>query len=163
DGLLGKFPGANGIANAGDAARQVDKNGKPYETLPAAVDTRLKNKGPDPRIPQDLPNGPFDLAQYVKPSEKTGDLIHSFQYEQYQINDGKMNMFAAWSDAAGLTMSYFDCTNLPLGKLAQEFTLCDNTFHAAYGGSFLNHFWLIAAATPTFPDAPAAIKARVDA
>jgi phospholipase C len=52
-------------------------------------------------------------------------------------------------------MSYFNATNLPEGKLAQAFTLCDNFFQAAFGGSFLNHIWLIAAATPIFPNAPA--------
>src|SRR5262249_33277221 len=36
-------------------------------------------------------------------------------------------------------------------------------FHAAFGGSFLNHFWLIAARTPVFPSAPAAIVAQLDA
>lgn len=30
DGLYGLFPGANGIANAGDAVKQVDKNGQPH-------------------------------------------------------------------------------------------------------------------------------------
>jgi phospholipase C len=54
-------------------------------------------------------------------------------------------------------MSYVDATALPEGKLAREFTLCDNFFQAAFGGSFLNHVWLIAAATPVFPAAPASM------
>ncbi len=29
DGLFGKFPGANGLANAGATVRQVDKSGRP--------------------------------------------------------------------------------------------------------------------------------------
>jgi phospholipase C len=33
-------------------------------------------------------------------------------------------------------------------KLAKEFTLADLFFHAAFGGSFLNHFWLICACSP---------------
>ena len=32
DGLYGNFPGANGLANAGIAAKQRDKNGEPYQT-----------------------------------------------------------------------------------------------------------------------------------
>ena len=66
-----------------------------------------------------------------------------------------MDKFVACSDAAGLTMSYYDATDMPEGKLAQRFTLCDHFFHAAFGGSFLNHMWLIAAASPKFPNAPA--------
>ncbi|HST07403.1 MAG TPA: alkaline phosphatase family protein, partial [Gemmatimonadaceae bacterium] len=30
DNLYGEFTGANGISNAGDHARQVDRSGKPY-------------------------------------------------------------------------------------------------------------------------------------
>src|SRR5437016_10890559 len=33
DGFFGRFPGANGIANAGAAARQIDRNGRPYARL----------------------------------------------------------------------------------------------------------------------------------
>lgn len=53
-----------------------------------------------------------------------------------------------WSDNPGLVLSYLDATDFPEGKLAQQFTLCDNFFHSAYGGSFLNYQWLIAANTP---------------
>jgi phospholipase C len=74
-----------------------------------------------------------------------------------------MDKFVAWSDAAGLVMSYYDATNLPEGRLAQQYVLLDNFFHAAFGGSFLNHFWLVCACTPTFPNAPDAIKAQLDA
>ena len=34
DGLYGRFPGADGIANAGKETAQVDKEGHPYVTLP---------------------------------------------------------------------------------------------------------------------------------
>src|SRR5436309_725177 len=47
--------------------------------------------------------------------------------------------------------------------VAARYTLCDNFFHAAFGGSFLNHFWLIAARTPVFAGAPTAVVARLDA
>ena len=75
-----------------------------------------------------------------------------------------MNRFALVSDAAGL------CDGL-LGRLAthaagttrQRYTLADNFFHAAFGGSFLNHFWLVCACTPVYPNAPQRIVAQVDA
>ncbi len=163
DSLYGVFPGANGIANAGAAARQVDKNGQPYAVLPQPLDTRKNPAAPDSRFPSDLHNGPFNLAQFVLPTETTGDLVHKFYHEQYQTDGGKMDKFVGWSDAAGLVMSYYDATNWPAGRLAQAYVLADNFFHAAFGDSFLNHQWLICACTPTWPDAPARIRAQLDA
>ncbi len=162
DGLYGNFPGANGLANAGPVT-QVDKNGKPYGVLPQPIDTTLKPPAPDPRFPANLPVAPYDAAQYVAPDQKTGDLVHRFYQEQLQIDGGKMDKFVAWSDAAGLVLSHFDATNMPEGKLAQQYTMADNFFHAAFGGSFLNHFWLICACSPQWPNAPAASVAQLDA
>ena len=68
-----------------------------------------------------------------------------------------MDRFAAVSDAGGLTMGYFDGSKLGLWKYAQRYTLADHFFHAAFGGSFLNHFWLVCACTPQFPGAPEAL------
>ncbi|MCA1667251.1 MAG: acid phosphatase [Thermomicrobia bacterium] len=160
DGLYGNFPGANGRANAGNAAKQVDKGGTPYTALPQPID--VGKKAPDARFPANLPVAPFDTTQYVKPDDKTGDLIHRYYQEQYQIDGGKMDKFVAWSDAAGLAMSYYDATTMPEGKLARQYTMADNFFHAAFGGSYLNHFWLVCACTPQFPGAPAAIVAQLD-
>ena len=42
---------------------------------------------------------------------------------------------------------------LPLWKIAQQYTLADNFFMGAFGGSFLNHFYLACACTPRYPDA----------
>src|SRR4029077_8654789 len=52
--------------------------------------------------------------------------------------------------------------DLPLAAVAMAYTLCDHFFHAAFGGSFLNHQWLIAARTPVFPNAPSSVVARLD-
>jgi acid phosphatase len=46
-------------------------------------------------------------------------------------------------------MGYFDGRKLKQWQLAQEFTLADHFFHAAFGGSFLNHFYLACACAPT--------------
>ncbi|GCE12840.1 acid phosphatase [Tengunoibacter tsumagoiensis] len=160
DSLYGSFPGADGISNASQTAlQQVDKNGQPYTTLPQPL---LKGQ-PDPRFPANLPVKPFDATQYVSPDLMTGDLVHRFYQEQYQIDGGKMDKFVAWSDAAGLVMSNYDGTNMPEGKLAKQYVLADHFFHAAYGGSFLNHFWMVCACSPTFPNAPGSIVAQVDA
>src|SRR4051794_13171522 len=66
DGLYGKFPGANGLDNAGATVQQVDKNGKEYVSLPR----------PDTGVPNNLPVQPFDLAAYIPPNKTTRDLIH---------------------------------------------------------------------------------------
>src|SRR5262249_3822854 len=95
-------------------------------------------------------------------SEKTGDMVHRFYQEQLQIDGGKMDKFIAWTDGAGLVMGYYDTSKLPLYKYAKEYTLADNFFHGAYGGSFLNHIWLVCACAPPWPNAPAAMKAQLD-
>ena len=160
DGLYGKFPGANGLASAGAAVSQVDKAGNPLRVLPQAIGADGK---PDGRFPRQLPVEPFDLTKYVPASQTTGDLIHEFYHEQLQIDGGKMDRFVTWSDNGELTLSYFDATNLPEGVLAKEFVLCDDFFHSAFGGSFLNHHFLIAAAPPRWPHAPASLVSNPDA
>jgi hypothetical protein len=109
------FPGANGIANAGGAASQVDKSGAAYATLPPPIDSNLKPAGPDSRFPADLANKPFNIDQYVPLNQKTGDLVHRFYQEQLQINGGKMDKFVAWIDAAGLVISTNSFNHGPAG------------------------------------------------
>src|SRR5262245_6266046 len=86
DGLYGKFPGANGIANAGEAVNQFDKKGEAYTSLPQPIDTTQKPPAPDARFPADLPVAPFDTSQFIPADQKTSDLIHRFYQEQYQID-----------------------------------------------------------------------------
>jgi phospholipase C len=159
DALYGYFPGANGTANASpQSLTQVDRTGAPL----AAAPLPLNGKDVDPSFAAILPAvplRPFDLTASIRPETQTGDLVHRFYTQQLQIDGGKMDKFITWSDNGGLVMSYFDATDLPEGRLARQYTLCDNFFHAAFGGSFLNHIWLIAAATPVFPNAPAAMAA----
>jgi phospholipase C len=161
DSLFPDFPGASGIANAPTATRQVDATGQPYTTLPRAVDASRQPPAPDPRFPAALANAPFDAEPYVAVSQRTGDLQQTFYREQMQIDHGRMDRFVLDGGTGALPMSYYDSLNLPLGNLARKYTLADDFFHAAYGGSMLNAFWLVAAATPRFPGAPAAITATV--
>jgi len=161
DSLYGKFPGANGLANAGNAVKQVDANSNAYAVLPQPLDTSAKPPAPDARFPANLPVQPFDASQYVQPDQKTGDLVHRFYQEQLQIDSGKMDRFVAYSDAAGLVMSYYDATSLPEGQLAKQYVMADDFFHASFGGSFLNHFWLICACTPSFFNAPGSAVAKL--
>ncbi|MFG1401977.1 alkaline phosphatase family protein [Xanthobacter sediminis] len=163
DNLYGMFPGANGIADAGDTATQTDRDGKPFDQLPLVMNVNLKPAVVDNRFPDDLPNKPFRADAYAGLEQTTGDLVHRFYQQQEQINGGKMDRFAAISDAGGLTMSYYDGSRLPLWRYAQKYTLADNFFHAAFGGSFLNHMYLVCACAPEFKNAPEGIRAVLNA
>lgn len=162
DNFFGKFPGANGFATAGDFAPQLGSDGKPYKFLPAAMDSNLKPVAEDKRFPAQLPNQPFEINPYVSLEEETGDLIHAFYQEQMQINHGAMNRFAEVSNAKGLAMGYFDISGTYLWKLAREYALGDAMFHSAFGGSFLNHAFLVCSCAFRWPNAPEALVAKLD-
>ncbi len=92
------------------------------------------------------------------PGGCTRDLVHRFYNEQYQIDGGRQDRYAQGSDAAGLAMGYYDTKRLPIYKYlhaekAVNYVITDSFFQAAFGGSFLNHQWLIAARTPVFKNA----------
>src|SRR3989442_997879 len=74
----------------------------------------------------------------------------------YQENWAFDSLFGTFPGANGLG------NTLPLGRFARDYVLCDNFFQAAFGGSFLNHVWLIAAATPRWPEAPAVLRAQLE-
>jgi phospholipase C len=160
DSQKGMFPGVEGMSPT-TVVTQVDQTGATYVTLPQPVDAS-KGGAPDPLIPGNLKNGPFDLINFQSDMDKTPDLVHRWYQEPQQIDKGKMDKFAAISDSKGLSMGYYQTCQLPLAKIAQQYTLCDHFFHGAFGGSFLNHQWLIAAASPVFPNAPASVTAQLD-
>ena len=85
----------------------------------------------------------------------TRDLVHEFYQEQYQLHGGQQNRYMSGSDSAGTTMGVYDTKALPIYKYLHagdhpHYAILDNMFQAAFGGSFLNHQWLIAARTPIF-------------
>jgi len=158
DSLFGLFPGANGLADAQNAPSQIDEHGHPYKILPKVMDAKHKPAILDQRFPTDLPNSPFDIARYANSGEKHPDLTHRFFIHQMQINAGRNDRFAQLSSAGALAMGHYDLSGTALWNYAKEFTLADNFFQAAFGGSFLNHQWLICACTPAFKDAPAKLR-----
>ena len=106
-----------------------------------------------------VPGGVFSANGYLNgtglPGGCTRDIVHRFYQEQYQLNGGQMNRYTTGSDAVGLTQGYYDSTALPIySYLHQEdhpsYAIADDFFQAAFGGSFLNHQWLVAAATPVW-------------
>ena len=176
DNLYGNFPNANGLNSVVDATGkplaayvpQKDRDGTTtLATLPptwggvtaagsSVTVTQAQSAG--------LANSPFNIGTAFKASANatidgsvvTRDLYHRFFENQMQINGGKNDMFAAWADSGGLVMGYFDYSSSPLYKLAQEYTLADNFFQGAFGGSFLNHQYLICACAPEYPNADTA-------
>src|SRR5215813_5308139 len=110
-----------------------------------------------------LPASPDNLAGGC-----TRDLVHRFYQEQYQLDGGKQDRYVTGSDAVGLTMGYYDTRALPLYAYLHSdghphYAILDNFFQSAFGGSFLNHQWLVAAATPIWPGAPPERHSIVDA
>jgi phospholipase C len=173
DSLYGDFPGANGMDNASATSlNQVDRLGVPYKTQlgtpfnrisaaapqlttpPQPINTNVSPNAIDSRFPANLDTlHPYNAQDFIQNGDKTGDIVHRYWNHFSQIDGGKNDKYVAWSDNPGLVMSYFNATNLPEGKLAQQYTIADNFFHSAFGGSFLNHQFLIAATAPVFPNA----------
>jgi phospholipase C len=161
DNLYGHFPGANGLQDSSKTATQTDLQGQAYSTFPPVRSNHPSLKT-DERFPADLPNAPFLIDRYVPIHEKyADDLVRSYYKQQQQIHAGKMDHFVAVS-GSGLTMGYHDISQTALYRYAERYTLADNFFHAAFGGSLLNHFWLVCACTPHFENAPSAIRAVLD-
>ena len=162
DHMYGFFPGANGIANATDEQKtQLDHDGKPLTQLT----TFGGNGKPDGRFPS-VPNAPFQINSpktKMAPDKIAPSPIHAFFHNQEQINGGRNNMFVAMSTVGGWAMGYYDTSRLRLWQWAKEYALADNFFMGAFGGSYLNHQWLICACTPEHKNAPEGMRARLDA
>jgi acid phosphatase len=109
-------------------------------------------------FPNGLRKGGINPANgQVVPDARSGgctrDIVHRFYHEVFQLNGGQQNRYVLGSDAAGLDMGVYDTRALPIYHYLHEpghpkYAILDNFFAAAFGGSFLNHQWLIAAASP---------------
>ena len=154
DNLFGLFSGANGLHQQKSSLPQLDQYGRSYETLPPVTANDHGKVTIDKRFPTNLPNAPFDIGKYIGLDVQHPDLTHRFFIHQMQINGGRNDRFSSLSSAGGLVMGYYDLSNTALWRYATEFTLADNFFQSAFGGSFLNHQWLICACTPEFKEAP---------
>jgi acid phosphatase len=166
DSLYGNFPGAHNLSEVlGADGRptaayhpQVDRDGKVLSTLPPTWGG-VTVSGSAPVVTQQqsvgLPNAPFaiDKTFGLTTSAVTRDMWHRFYEHQMQIDGGKNDGYAAWSDAGGISLGHFDYSQSAIYKLAREFVLADNFFQGAFGGSFLNHQYLICACAPEYPDA----------
>ena len=168
--LFADFPGLEKPLSALSAAdyQQRDRDASVLTTLPPAWGGVLQ-VGPqsvdgvtypsEVQFQENLPNAPFALkgpnAEDLPLSLVTRDLWHVFYQNQMQINGGKNDGFVAWADSGGLVMGHYAQSrySLRLWDVAKEFVLCDNFFQGAFGGSFLNHQYLISATAPVYPNA----------
>jgi acid phosphatase len=184
DNLYGNFPGANGIPST--TAPQIDRDGTTLANLPpiwgglsagATVDTAggaTKSTITEAQT-IGMANKPFlinssnfnNTGTAVDDSVVTKDMYHRFYEEQMQIGaDGKRASTVAWGDSGAMVMGYYDTSQTKLWSLAKQYTLADNFYQAAFGGSFLNHQYLICACAPEYPnadtDAAKPLQSQVD-
>ncbi len=176
DNLYGLYPGADGIpgvnptSSSSSVIAQTDRDpaGTTFTKLPK-VWTGVTIAGQKVTIAEgntaNQANKPFqidaatgfqDTGVKVDQTVITRDLYHRFWENQMQINGGKNDKFAAWADSGGLTMGYYDGSAMKLWNIAKQYTLADNFFMGAFGGSFLNHQYLVCACAPEYPNADAA-------
>jgi acid phosphatase len=172
DNLYGKWEPVNGtpvngLSNADSAhTLQVAEGGGAYECL-LQDEPNLISPSPLPgtcvnttgkSFSSAFVNAPFATDSYIPTTSLTRDLVHRFYQEQYQLNGGRQNRYVTGSDAVGLSMGYYDTTKLPVyaylhSKNAPAYVVLDNFFQGAFGGSFLNHQWLVSAQAPIFSGA----------
>jgi phospholipase C len=132
-----------------------------FRNRPFLIDTYVKPA--DKTCPPPgafLPHGVLKDSAGALPGGCTGDLVHRFYQEQYQIDGGRQDRYVAGSDAVGLAMGHYDTRALPIYRYlhsagAPRYVIADRFFQGAFGGSFLNHQWLVAAATPVWSGAVA--------
>ena len=183
DNLYGGWEGVNGRAGVDPALfTQLTQGGAAYACLPQN----------DVNLPACIsPNAPFGIETYIPatartcpqpgaffphgttpspsnlPGGCTEDIVHRFYQEQYQLNNGAQNLYTTGSDAIGMTQGFYNTKALPIYVFlhkdgAPHYAIADNLFQGAFGGSFLNHQYLIAAAAPTFSGAPASQHSVID-
>lgn len=177
--LFADFPGVEKPLSALSATdcQQRDRDGSVLTSLPPVwggvlqVGAQSVDGVTYPNAVQfqeNLPNAPFALkgpnAEDLPLSLVTRDLWHVFYQNQMQINGGKNDGFVAWADSGGLVMGHYAQSrySLRLWDVAKEFVLCDNFFQGVFGGSFLNHQYLISATAPFYPNAAQSVaKAQI--
>jgi acid phosphatase len=165
--VFNDFPGANGVrhAKAGTFASQKDRDGSEFTLLPPAWNG-LTAAGQAVQVTQAMTtnvwaNAPFQIdsanpawgAPAIDQTIVTRDLYHRFYENQMQIDGGANDRFVAWADSGGLAMGWYDGSKTAMWNVAQEYVLADNFFQGAFGGSYLNHQYLVCACVPEYPNA----------
>jgi phospholipase C len=183
DHLFGDFTDAGGnrpegVHSAAAQIKQLDHKGDTPDFLPEPDDPRIFKSYDNPanvrnlELPRISNDGPFaidkvpEFNNLITIETVTHDLTHSFYANQAQINKGgpankpRNNRFAEQSSLRAFTMGYYSAdamADTALWKLARENLLLDRFFQGAFGGSFLNHMWLVCACRPTLADGKFAV------
>ncbi len=167
--LFAQFPGqAQPLGDITLArAAQRDRDGSVLPALPkiwgglVPQAQTVGNQRYEIREPQisGLPNRPFKISDTAGNPLPLGvvtrDLVHRFYQNQMQINGGRNDQFVAWGDSGALVMGHYAqaSTQMKLADVARRYVLCDHFFMAAFGGSWMNHIFLISGQPPLYPDA----------
>lgn len=141
---------------------------EPYATLPQPNTTYATGQPlnvPDLRFPDNLPNGPFQITQYVPYDAHTGDPVHRFFQMWQQMDKGKMDLFTWVAETVnigpqngagsptpdntfqgGVQMGFY---NMSTGdapefrKMAHEYAISDNYHQPVMGGTGANFIALV--------------------
>jgi acid phosphatase len=139
----------------------------PYPTLPRPDTTSAEGQPagiPDPRIPGDLPPGPFPLTRYTAYSAFEGDPVHRFFQMWQQIGTGhNADLFVWVADTAGagnhtnhsfvnnthqggVAMGFYNMStgDAPLfTQMARHYAISDNYHQPVMGGTGANFLALV--------------------
>ena len=140
------FPDIPGTENLVDWMAGKSRMGIPYfeqedhtGTVMTSLPPPMCSGVPCGAFPASVPNKPY-LASLYWPENATSsfDSTHRYYQEQFQINGGAMNRYAAWGGsttanadgvlipaATAWTLQYWDVSHQYLGALAQNYTVYD--------------------------------------
>jgi phospholipase C len=150
-----------------------------YTTLPQPDTTYATGQPgniPDPRFPDDLTNGPFQLSRYMAFSDFPGDPVHRFFQMWQQVgNKNQKDLFVWVAETAGignhndgfgttpddthqggLAMGFFNMNtgDAPFFKqMADFYAISDNYHQAIMGGTGANFLALVTGDAAAFYDA----------
>src|SRR5215212_3173521 len=152
---------------------QVNLSATPYATLPVPTQYALA-------FPNPVPNRPLLLGSASGAGPLNwGDTLgvvptHLYYANQYQLNrnpatgTARNDQFVIWdsieyskspptpeTNAGAIVMGYWNMNGSNLWNWARNYTLADNYFQAGFGGSWLNHMYLVCACTGQWEPPPA--------
>ncbi|MBI1175019.1 MAG: phosphoesterase [Sideroxydans sp.] len=138
-----------------------------YASLPQPYTTGAFGQelyAPDPRFPENLPNGPFQITKYVYYGAHTGDPAHRFFQMWQQVDGGKMDLFTwvgttigfgssngpvsgqpGMTAQGGVSMGFYNMAqgDAPIIRgLADHYAIGDNYHQPIMGGTGANYFAL---------------------
>jgi len=177
------------LVTTADTDTWLDGSKHPGPLAPACDGTTLRGKAYHSHFAS---SEPFAITDFVRPADHTcapadknapngvengdpgglaggctRDLVHRFYQEQYQLDGGRQDRYSIGSDSAGLTQGHYDTRTLPIYRYLHapghpNYVLADHFFEAAFGGSFINHQYLIAARAPEWDTGVGPVPAKAN-